>query len=169
MWEKIEKTILLSSVAAAVLSIVKQNDSAGYISWFSTIMTFLAVFRAPSFNLKLHWRSVFLYTGNITLSILLILFTLKQSDKAHDLITNSALPITSYILLALCIFTAPIHFLFPVPAARSLPGKFKLIGTTSFDIPLVDLDVLNASQSNRSPVTSERKPDTDGPEVNIQF
>eukprot|EP01034_Spumella_vulgaris_P025471 gene25471-31937_t len=72
----------------------------------------------------------------------------------------------AYVVLVICVLTAPVHFLFPVPAARSLPGRFKLIGTTSFDIPLVDLEAQNSSISQRSPVSSDRKPVSvgDGPE-----
>lgn len=123
---------LLVAFTATILAFCSEHFVAFILSWVSVILSLINVSRAASLSLFIHWRSIPTYVGNAEFAILLTVY-LRYNTSA----VLSAVLAFAVISFVSCCITAALLYLLPVPSARPLNGKYKRIGTVSFEIPVV--------------------------------
>jgi dienelactone hydrolase len=128
-----DKCIVVTSLAVAVLLLCEQNLPAAVLQYFADCWLIAVLLEAPvplyrvSSLLKIFWRTAILYCFQIisTIYCSFLVFSFVQSNPSVS------------ILLIVGSFTSAIAiYIYPVPILKDLPGRFKSIGTISFDLPV---------------------------------
>jgi hypothetical protein len=108
---------------SGILLLSHHHRPAAILNWIGCLLISSSLFSAPAFQPKIYWRVGFNY-------ILTIIAAVLVPTKAGDLMGLGICQLFFSIVSSLLLF------LFPLPSACVLNGPFRIIGTTSFVIPL---------------------------------
>ena len=100
------------------------------LAWLSSILFALDYLRASTYALRPHWRTVPLSLFNLGVSIN---FAVKLNY--HGISSNEGVGL-GVVLLILSVLQTIVLVIFPLPVPLQLFGKYKHVGTMSFNIPV---------------------------------
>jgi hypothetical protein len=130
MWWEIElRLVVINLILLAVLliSLPAQYHYYSFLSWISSFYLIGSFLISQSYQLVAHWRTLLIFTLNGILSILLLI------NPSHPMPLFRSF---GAVLLIVASLTLAIILIFPVPSKPHLNGRFKRVGTCSFQIPI---------------------------------
>lgn len=135
MWEASNRAGTVLSVVTGIALLAQSIYVVRFATWLTFLCSIWSILTAPAIRFDIHWRSILIYTVNFVLSVICIV----ELTQNNEIFTNSFSIGYGIVVLVISIITVSLYYILPLPGRSILHGKYKKIGTTSFNVE-VDID-----------------------------